>query len=577
MQLLGLLTEAAILDRLGKLPSDLKATYDEMYSQIAARNQYDKALADRAFMWVMCDPGYLTSTELLNAIRLPSENGEFNMAEEIDDDLLLDLCGNLLIFDAHQKVWKFPHASVMEYLEEYRYNIRQPHCHVAKACLGLLIGNYKEVGREFTSELNNIGHHDGEAIDIFDLRHPLQHYCRNRWIYHIHTQKGWRPDPGLSDLLMEFLGTPMESSAYFRSWYQAANDDYWLSQSQIFPAHDLMFQISPTSIALFAACRFSLIGFMEGWLDDETIPLGLTNCLGDNVITLATLSGWTSTCETLLQYGFPIDPGDIRHVSPVDPSHAKRSSIDTIDVLTCQAKDELVDRSTGCYGNALAAAAVEGHKDVVDWLLKHGAEVDFYSTIYGSALIAASAHANIDIVELLLENGADVDFHRGPYGSALAAASAMSNIDTIQLLLNNCASINLKNEHCGSALAAAAAGGSIATVELLLEKGAHVNLQAGYYGTALAAAALNRRRDVISLLIQRGANVNLPLSVGDFGDALAAAATSGSLATIKHLLSHNATLNTALQMEGDNALTIAVRFGYTKMEKFLTQVDIQAV
>ncbi|CAG7565877.1 unnamed protein product [Fusarium equiseti] len=542
MQLLSLLTEAAILDRLGKLPSNLKATYDEMYTQITARNQYDKALADRALMWVMCAPRYLTSTELLSAIRFPSDDGEFYMAEDIDDDLLLDLCNDLLIFDAHQKVWKFPHASVLEYLEENRYSILKAHSHVAKACLGLLIGSYKELGGGFINEFQSMRHHDAEAVDIFDPKHPLQHYCRNHWIYHVYTQRGLRPDPGLSNLLMEFIGTPMESSAYFRSWFQAVDHDFDFRPLRFksFLTRELMSQISPCSVGLFAACRLSLISFMEGWLDDETIPLGITNCLGDNVITLAMLSGWTTTCETLLHRGFPIDSGFRRHVSPVDPSHARRSSIDTIDIVTSQAQDELADDYTGRYGNALAAAAVQGYIPTVKCLLKHGAEVDLYSTTYGSALIAASTHGNIDVARLLLDNGADVDFNRGPLGSALAAASELSNIDMVRMLLNNRASINLKNEDSGSALTAAASMGRIEVVQLLLEEGANVDLQAGYYGTALAAAALHRHQDVISLLIQRGADVNLQICAGEFSNALDAAAASGSTMIIKHLLRHGA-------------------------------------
>ena len=49
---LNLESEEAVRDRLGKLSRDLKATYDEIYGKIHARNKYDKALADRAFMWV---------------------------------------------------------------------------------------------------------------------------------------------------------------------------------------------------------------------------------------------------------------------------------------------------------------------------------------------------------------------------------------------------------------------------------------------------------------------------------------------------------------------------------------------
>ncbi len=51
----------------------LKATYDEIYGK-KAQNKYDKALADRAFMWVMCAYQPLSSEELLSAIRLDPEN-----------------------------------------------------------------------------------------------------------------------------------------------------------------------------------------------------------------------------------------------------------------------------------------------------------------------------------------------------------------------------------------------------------------------------------------------------------------------------------------------------------------------
>ena len=334
----------------------------------------------------------------------------------------------------------------------------------------------------------------------------------------------------------------MESSAYFRSWFQAVDYDFDFGPSRFksFLTRDLMSQISPCSVGLFAVCRLSLISFMEGWLDEGTIPLGLTNSLGDNIITLATLSGWITTCEALIHRGFPIDSGFKRHVSPVDPSHARRSSIDTIDIITSREKDEFASDYNGCYGNALAAAAAQGYIRIVKCLLKHGAEVDLYSMVYGSALIAASAHGNIDVASLLLDNGADVDFNRGPWGSALAAASELSNIDMVRLLLNSGASINLKNDESGSALAAAAAMGRIGIVELLLEEGADVDLQAGYHGTALAAAALHRHRDVISLLIQKGADVNLEIFAGGFRNALEAAVESGSTMIIKHLLMHGA-------------------------------------
>jgi hypothetical protein len=79
----------------------------------------------------------------------------------------------------------------------------------------------------------------------------------------------------------------------------------------------------------------------------------------------------------------------------------------------------------GCYGNPLQAAAL-GHKDIVELLLNHGADPNiqgenvlcfkwtWHSKIlqggrYGTPLQAAAAYwrEHKDIVELLLKHGAD--------------------------------------------------------------------------------------------------------------------------------------------------------------------------
>src|SRR5687767_13651681 len=108
-QLLELETEAAIRDRLGRLPTGLKATYDEIYGKIQARHEHDKTLADRAFMWVMCAYEPPSSEELLSAIRPDSERDAFDLSEGIAESQLLHLCNNLLVLDSHRNVWRFSH------------------------------------------------------------------------------------------------------------------------------------------------------------------------------------------------------------------------------------------------------------------------------------------------------------------------------------------------------------------------------------------------------------------------------------------------------------------------------------
>ena len=245
---------------------------------------------------------------------------------------------------------------------------------------------------------------------------------------------------------MEFIGTPMESSAYFRSWFQTAEHDLCSSprSSKHFLNWDLARQISPCSVGLFAACRFSLIGYMEGWLDDGTIPLGLTNCSGENVITLAALSGSTTTCETLLRHGFPINSGFERHVSPVDPSHARRSSIDSVDIVNSQDQQWLANGFGECFGSALAAAAATGRIEIVELLLEEGADVDLQAGYHGTALAAAALHCQWEVISLLIRRGADVDLQlgAGEFRNALEAVGASGSIMIINHLLMHDAALD---------------------------------------------------------------------------------------------------------------------------------------
>ena len=99
-QILDLETKSAIRDRLGKLPSGLKAAYDEIYVKIQSRNLYDKAIANRAFILVMCACKPLSSKELLSAIRLDQDEDTISLSDTISESQLLHLCNNLLVIDS---------------------------------------------------------------------------------------------------------------------------------------------------------------------------------------------------------------------------------------------------------------------------------------------------------------------------------------------------------------------------------------------------------------------------------------------------------------------------------------------
>ncbi|KAI0902839.1 hypothetical protein F4823DRAFT_637780 [Ustulina deusta] len=232
-QILNLETEKAILDRIGKLPPDLKTTYDGIYAGIQARHEHDRALADNAFKWVMCAGKPLYSDELLEALRLDSEKDTFELSESITESKLLHLCNNLLVIDSQRKVWRFSHLSVAEYFEKNHWSRPKAHSDSAKVCLKLLIETYNNLNDipddssddfsdDSSDNLFNVSSDnssDNSSDDIFHYHHPFHEYALRHWITHTQGQEGEAADPVLTGLLKSFLGSPEESSLLYRRWF----------------------------------------------------------------------------------------------------------------------------------------------------------------------------------------------------------------------------------------------------------------------------------------------------------------------------------------------------------------------
>src|SRR5450756_354475 len=131
-QLLKLQRPGEILDRLGKLPEDLKRAYDEIYNEMGDHERY---IADRAFQWVMCACAPLETRALVAAICQEVEGDTLLPLDGLDEDLVLEYCHNLLIIDPVRKVWSPSHLSVIEYVENNLFTQREANCRAATVCL----------------------------------------------------------------------------------------------------------------------------------------------------------------------------------------------------------------------------------------------------------------------------------------------------------------------------------------------------------------------------------------------------------------------------------------------------------
>lgn len=175
---------------------------------------------------------------------------------------------------------------------------------------------------------------------------------------------------------------------------------------------------------------------------------------------------------------------------------------DTATVLRLLENGADINYTHGYSKNALGFASECGNLSVVQLLISKGADVNLQGlSTFGNALQAASIGAHDQVVRTLLKNGANVDAQGGTYGNALQAAASNCHIQTVQILLEKGADVNLQGGIYGNALVAAAWKGGFRLVQMLLEKGADVNTQHGSHGSALIAASTGGYAKVVQILL----------------------------------------------------------------------------
>ena len=131
----------------------------------------------------------------------------------------------------------------------------------------------------------------------------------------------------------------------------------------------------------------------------------------------------------------------------------------------------------------LGLAAAYGHRNIAEFLLNHGANVDAASAdgFEQTPLNKAAQYGSADVAALLLDHGADID------ARDIAGATPLEW---------------------------AALHGHKNVVSLLLARGAIVNAQSSTGKTALHLAATAGHKDVVALLLAHGADLNVRNSDG---------------------------------------------------------------
>jgi uncharacterized protein len=170
----------------------------------------------------------------------------------------------------------------------------------------------------------------------------------------------------------------------------------------------------------------------------------------------------------------------------------------------------------------LVIAALGKHLKIVKLLLKYNADVEGRepylinserNDFYTSPLMAAASNGQIEMVQLLLRKGANVNISLDEGVTAIDVAIEKNHADVVKLLLESGANPNHYALY-GTPLHHAARKGYAKIVSLLIEHGADINADINAYRqssgnkiplTPLAIAIQNKHLKVVELLRKAGA------------------------------------------------------------------------
>eukprot|EP01090_Pellita_catalonica_P021236 TRINITY_DN7894_c0_g1_i1.p1 TRINITY_DN7894_c0_g1~~TRINITY_DN7894_c0_g1_i1.p1 ORF type:complete len:428 (-),score=65.38 TRINITY_DN7894_c0_g1_i1:275-1558(-) len=157
----------------------------------------------------------------------------------------------------------------------------------------------------------------------------------------------------------------------------------------------------------------------------------------------------------------------------------------------------------------LYLACLKGHTEVAAVLIVEGkAKVDGASP----PIFAAAGKGNLELVQLLLKHGANPAAYSSQHAGccALHIAAEKNFTNVVECLLAAKVDVNIRSEKQKlTPLISAACCGSLQAVDLLLKNEADINAQSSTGNTALMLAIDRGKIEVAKLLVDRGANLEV--------------------------------------------------------------------
>ncbi len=198
------------------------------------------------------------------------------------------------------------------------------------------------------------------------------------------------------------------------------------------------------------------------------------------------------------------------------------------------------------WDNCMPCAACHGRALMVRYYLMTGHDVDERRGGY-TALMEAVWYGYPNIVDVLVRHGANLDLADGIGDTVLIWSAKQGQEKTVTYLMQKGASLNLTNALGDTAIICAMRSGYPSIVRLLLGAGADINIENKHGETVLMAAGKRGYGDIVDLFTQHGAlKTNVFIGSSPYPTKPLSKARSWALATRALLIQYNGDSHDAL-------------------------------
>lgn len=526
--------------------------------------------------------------ELKEAISIsPSDRSLDADKATADDSTILGACANLVVFDSEERVVRFAHHSVQEFLlsdptddriADVHFRASHAEREIAEICIAYL--SFRGFQRQTAKQLPK----DDQAADTSGSGSLFKASYLGRLVGGGWTRfRGARPTSWKQSLQHTRVPPPQGFEQQYRllcyvidHWalhtigLSDTDTELWASFENLALKRTLLFSFRPwgqvdparnlphMSMVLWALDTgheplLRLLGKrpkgsnLNAYLDQEVeegLPLRVV------ALHRSAQKGQKAVLELLLQSG-------------ANPNTRNRSGDSVLNMATRGGHEELVElllvsgadpNLTNKSGSTpLHQAALKGHEALVRLLLKNNADPNTVNDSGATALHEAVSGGHDMVVKQLLEGKANQSMGNSVSGDTMLVSAARGGYYTIvQILLEGEFDCNKRNYRGSSALREAALGGRDAVVKLFLANGADGSVE-------LDMASQAGSDVIVKSLLESGVNQN--------SSNLHGAVSSGYYGVVKLLL-EKANLS-ATDNSGNSALHLAASGGHDEIVQLL--------